>query len=75
MIPLEDVENIKAANLDVCVYPDAGHGFNCNLWDSFHRPSAELAWQRTLDFLSQSCSKPRKTHNAACQNFSGSFKE
>ena len=79
MIPLEDIENIKAANteanLDVCVYPDAGHGFNCNLRDSFHGPSAELAWQRTLDFLSQSCSKARKTHNAACQNFSGSFKE
>ena len=57
VIPLENVEDIRAANseadLNICIYPDAGHGFNCNLRDSFHGPSAELAWQRTLDFLSQ----------------------
>lgn len=58
MIPPEDIDDIQAANtevdLDICVYPNAGHGFNCNLRDSFHGPSAELAWQRTLDFLSRS---------------------
>lgn len=57
MIPRENVEDIRAenteANPDICIYPDAGHGFNCDLRDSFHGPSAELAWQRTLDFLSQ----------------------
>ena len=57
IIPLENVEDIRAenteANPDICIYPDAGHGFNCDLRDSFHGPSAELAWQRTLDFLSQ----------------------
>jgi carboxymethylenebutenolidase len=57
MIPLENIEDIKdantEANLDICIYPEAGHGFNCNLRDSSHEPGAELAWQRTLDFLSQ----------------------
>lgn len=57
MISLENIEDIRAANteanLDVCIYPNTGHGFNCNLRDSFHGPSAELAWQRTLDFLSR----------------------
>lgn len=57
MIPTENIDDIEAANtkarLNIHVYPDSGHGFNCNLRDSFHRPSAELAWQRTLNFLSQ----------------------
>lgn len=61
MISLESVEDIRAANAEanpeICIYPDAGHGFNCSLRDSFHEPSAELAWQRTLAFLSQNSTR------------------
>lgn len=32
------------------VYP-AGHGFNCDQRDDYHRASAELALERTLSFL------------------------
>lgn len=51
-IPLEDVNKIKSAHPDaaVHVYP-ADHGFNCDHRDSFHAESADLARDRTLDFL------------------------
>lgn len=32
-------------------YPHAGHGFNCDLRDSFDPEASALAWQRTLDFF------------------------
>ncbi|MFO1351985.1 MAG: dienelactone hydrolase family protein [Gammaproteobacteria bacterium] len=52
-IPLDQVEKIRAAvankpAIEVLVYPDAGHGFHCDQRASFHAPSAELAWNRTL---------------------------
>jgi carboxymethylenebutenolidase len=34
------------------LYP-ADHGFNCDARAQYHAPSAQLAWQRTQDFLSQ----------------------
>lgn len=54
-IPLTDVDIIKQkrSDIEVFVYKDAGHGFNCDERSAYHETSAKLAWQRTLDFLSQ----------------------
>ena len=41
----------QGAQVEIQVYP-ASHGFNCDEIPGFHRPSAELALQRSLDFLS-----------------------
>ena len=52
-IPLTDVEQIKATfpDVPVHVYDGAGHGFNCDRRGSFDEPSAQLALDRTLEFL------------------------
>lgn len=43
---------VAAANPDAPLYEyEADHGFNCDRRDSFHAPSAAMAWQRTLAFL------------------------
>lgn len=61
MIPMQSIADIKAANSgsppEILIYPEAGHGFNCNYRNSFHEPSAEQAWQRTLEFLSQNLAR------------------
>jgi carboxymethylenebutenolidase len=51
-IPMTDVETIKKKQpqAEVYSYP-AGHGFYCDERGSFHAPSAEQAWDRTLAFL------------------------
>lgn len=51
-IPMSDVEKIRATypHLPIYLYP-AGHGFNCDERGSYDKPSAELAWSRTLEFL------------------------
>ena len=51
-IPTADVQKIKAAypEMPVYTYP-AGHGFNCDERGSYDKPSADLAWTRTLAFL------------------------
>jgi carboxymethylenebutenolidase len=41
----------QGAHVEIQVYA-AGHGFNCDEIPGFHRPSAELALQRSLHFLS-----------------------
>ena len=48
-IPQTDVElhRQRHPEADIHVYP-AGHGFNCDQRDDFHRASAELALERTL---------------------------
>ena len=48
-IPQTDVElhRQRHPEADIHVYP-AGHGFNCDQRDDFHRPSAGLALERTL---------------------------
>jgi len=53
-IPLSDVERIKQA-YPVGIYYTypAEHGFNCTERESFDAPSARLALDRTLDFLSR----------------------
>ncbi|HYZ64932.1 MAG TPA: dienelactone hydrolase family protein [Acetobacteraceae bacterium] len=54
-IPLADVEAIRAAQpeVEVFVYPGAGHGFGCTERDSFKPDARDLALQRTLDFLAK----------------------
>lgn len=54
-IPLTDVETIKAKRpeIEVFVYPDAQHGFGCDERASYHKPSSDLAWQRTLAFFAK----------------------
>lgn len=51
-IPMKDVEQVRQAcpPAELHVY-ESGHGFNCDERGSFHAPSAELAWKRSLDFL------------------------
>ena len=51
-IPMEEVEKIRAAfpNIPVCTYA-AGHGFNCDERGSYDKESADLALNRTLQFL------------------------
>ncbi len=52
-IPMRDVDAIrrKQPQAQVHTYP-AGHGFYCDERASFHAPSANEAWNRTLAFLS-----------------------
>jgi carboxymethylenebutenolidase len=52
-IPMTDVETIKRKRPDceIYVYKDAGHGFHCDERGSFHQPSRDLAWQRSMAFL------------------------
>ena len=52
-IPLDQVEQVRTAlehkaNAEIFVYPGAGHGFHCDQRASYHKDSAELAWERTL---------------------------
>ena len=52
MIPMTDVEAIRAARPDVptYVYP-AHHGFNCDVRASYHAESTALARKRTLELF------------------------
>jgi carboxymethylenebutenolidase len=52
-IPLADVETIrsKRPEVEVLVYPGAQHGFACDERASYDKPSADLAWRRSLDFF------------------------
>ncbi|MCM2336392.1 MAG: dienelactone hydrolase family protein [Pseudomonas sp.] len=45
-----DLHRERHPEADLHVYP-AGHGFNCDQRDDYHRASAELALERTLSFL------------------------
>jgi carboxymethylenebutenolidase len=51
-IPVAGVREVAAAHPEVAVhiYP-ADHGFNCDQRESYDKPSAGLAWSRTLEFL------------------------
>ena len=53
-IPLEKVDMIrgKQPKLPIYTYP-AGHGFNCDLRDSYEPASAKQAWQRTLALIAE----------------------
>ena len=53
-IPQEDVTAVSDAcpEIDVYVYPEADHGFNCDARASYNADAAELARSRTLEFFS-----------------------
>lgn len=55
LIPPEVVAQIQAGRpgQTVHVYPDAGHGFNCEDRHEYHAASAQLALERTLAFFRQ----------------------
>jgi carboxymethylenebutenolidase len=52
-IPMSDVEAIRQAHpeVEIHVYPGAGHGFGCDERASFSKRDADLAQQRTLAFF------------------------
>jgi carboxymethylenebutenolidase len=52
-IPQSDVEKLRAADPrgTFYVYPQADHGFNCDMRASFNPEAAKLARQRTLAFF------------------------
>ena len=52
-IPMTAVDSIKDTYKDalVHVYGDAGHGFNCEMRADYHEVSANLALERTLEFI------------------------
>jgi len=58
-IPVEQVEQLREAAAtsgqasEVVRYPEAGHGFNCDIRASYHKPSADDAWARTLAWFDQ----------------------
>lgn len=55
LIPLEIVHAIQEGRPEgtFFLYPEAGHGFNCDERPEYHAPSAALALQRTLEFLQE----------------------
>lgn len=61
-IPLDGVAKIQPAHPDVAVhiYEGADHGFNCDVRASFNAEAAELARQRTMEFLSEHLAVPGK---------------
>lgn len=55
-ISLDDVEHIRAAaegmsHVEVFVYPQAEHGFNCDMRGSYNPEAARLAQERTFDLF------------------------
>ena len=52
-IPMDAVELITNTYQDgiVHVYANAGHGFNCDMRPDYHESSANLALERTLEFI------------------------
>jgi len=53
LIPLTTVESIQSARPDslVHIYPESGHGFNCDDRDDFNANDAATALERTLTFF------------------------
>jgi carboxymethylenebutenolidase len=58
-IPLTDVETIRAKRpeVEIHVYPGAQHGFNCEERASYDKASADIARQRSVDFLAKHLKK------------------
>ena len=52
-IPMESVDSIKENYPEAIIhtYPDAGHGFNCEMRNDYHELSAKTALDRTLTFI------------------------
>ena len=59
LIPLDQVDKIKAeltsreVPFKLEIYPEAGHGFNCDDRGSYHQASAKDAWEKTKSFFAQ----------------------
>jgi len=52
LISAEDIARHRAALPDATIYTyTAGHGFNCDARIDYNPECAQVAWQRTLDFL------------------------
>ncbi|MGI4831553.1 MAG: dienelactone hydrolase family protein [Janthinobacterium lividum] len=49
----EQVDAVRNSHPEVkiFVYEGAGHGFNCDMRESYESKAAELAWERSLEFL------------------------
>ena len=64
-IPVEDVERVRAAlqtasvPTEIVRYPDAGHGFHCDVRDAYDETAAKDAWNRTLAWFENHLSGPR----------------
>jgi carboxymethylenebutenolidase len=58
-IPLGDVETIRAKRpeVEIHVYPGAQHGFHCDERASYDKPSAEIAWPRSMSFFARHLKK------------------
>ena len=58
-IPLTDVEMIrkKQPQAQIHVYTGAQHGFHCDERSSYNKPSADIAWGRTQEFLKNNMKK------------------
>ena len=54
-IPMDQVKAIGEAHpkQELFTYPEAGHGFNCEMRGSHHAKSAAVARERTLAFLAR----------------------
>jgi carboxymethylenebutenolidase len=59
LIPMAQVDQIKSeltnkkVDFKMEVYPEAGHGFNCDDRASYHEASAKDAWEKTKSFFAQ----------------------
>ncbi len=59
-IPMSDVDKVRHAHPGMAVYTyPAGHGFNCDVRGSYHKPSADLAWSRTIEFFARHIKEER----------------
>lgn len=58
LIPMENVDKIRAAHPDVPVhvYDGAGHGFHCDRRADYREDSAKLAWKRTIALFTETLS-------------------
>jgi carboxymethylenebutenolidase len=58
-IPVDDVETLREAltsatvDTEIVRYRGAGHGFHCDVRDSFDADASADAWSRTLDWLAR----------------------
>ena len=55
VVPMPDVERIRARHpsVQIFIYPGAGHAFLNPDQQSYHAPSAEPAWARSIAFMDQ----------------------
>ena len=64
-IPVEDVERLREAlqsapvSTEIVRYPDAGHGFHCDVRDAYDETAAKDAWNRTLAWFENHLSGAR----------------